>query len=164
MLKAFWAFAPTTDAFVRGFADITRPLYRLTEAQREFRWTRECEDTFCQLKCLLTTAPILAFPRLDGLFILDTDASNTGLGAVLSQIQGDEEKVIAFHSKSLNKSERNYCVTCKELLAVIVADLPPLLVWKAISRLHRPRCFEMAVEVHKSRGTTRQVAGTAGYL
>ena len=107
----------------------------------------------------------MAFPTLDGLFILDTDTSNTGLGAVLSQIQQEEEKVIAFHSKSLNKSEKllhdvqgtlgSYCGS---------KDLPPLLVWKAISRLHRPRCFEMAVEVQETRGTTRQVAGTAGYL
>ena len=120
-VKSFLGLCSYYRRFVRGFADIARPLYKLTEEQREFRWTRECEDAFCQLKSLLTTAPILAFPTLDGLFILDTDASNTGLGAVLSQIQGEEEKVIAFHSKSLNKSERNYCVTRKELLAVIVA-------------------------------------------
>jgi len=57
-----------------------------TEDQREFWWTRKCEDAFCQLKTLLTTAPILAFPTTNGLFILDTDASNTGLGVVLSQV------------------------------------------------------------------------------
>ena len=107
--------------FVRGFADIARPLYKLTEDQREFRWTREYEDAFCQLKSLLTAAPILAFPMRDGLFIEDTDASNTSLGVVLSQVQWGEEKVIAFHSKALSKSESNYCVTRKELLAVIVA-------------------------------------------
>lgn len=84
---------------VRGFADIARPLYRLTEEQREFRWTRECEDAFSHLKSLLTTAPILVFSTLDGLFILDTDTSITDLGAVLSHIRGEEEKVIAFHSK-----------------------------------------------------------------
>jgi len=118
-VKSFLGLCSYYRRFVRGFPDIARPLYTLTEAQKEFRWTRECKDAFCQLQCLLTTAPILAFPTLDGLFILDIDASNTGLGAVLSQIQG--EKVIAFHSKLLNKSERNYCVRRKELLAVIVA-------------------------------------------
>ena len=77
-----------------GFADIARPLYRLTEGQREFWWTSECEDAFHRLKTLLTTAPILAFPTADDLFILDTDASNTLLGTVLSQVQGGQEKVI----------------------------------------------------------------------
>ena len=120
-VKSFLGLCSYYRRFVRGFADIARPLYRLTENQREFWWTSECEDAFRRLKTLLTTAPILAFPTADGLFILDTDASNTGLGTVLSQIQEGEEKVIAFHSKSLSKSERNYCVTRKGLLAVVVA-------------------------------------------
>ena len=66
---------------------------------------------------------MLAFPTVNGLFILDTDTSNTSLGAILSQVQGrgGGEKVIAFHSKSLSKNERNYCMTPKELLAVVVA-------------------------------------------
>ena len=120
-VKSFLGLCSYYRRFVRGFADIARPLYRLTEGQRQFRWTSECEDAFRRLKTLLTTAPILAFPAVDGLFILDTDANNTGLGAVLSQVQGGEEKVIAFYSESLSKSERNYCVTRKELLAVAVA-------------------------------------------
>jgi len=52
-------------------------------------------------------------------FILDTDACDVSIGAVLSQMQGGEEKVIAYAPKSLSKSERNYCVTRKELLAVV---------------------------------------------
>ena len=120
-VKSYLGLCSYYRRFVRGFADIARPLYKLTEEQREFRWTSECEDAFRRLQSLLTTSPILAFPTVDGSFILDTDASNTGLGVVLSQIQKGEEKVIAFHSKSLSKSERNYCVTRKELLAVIVA-------------------------------------------
>ncbi|KAL0128556.1 hypothetical protein PUN28_003711 [Cardiocondyla obscurior] len=52
---------------------------------------------------------------------LDTDASGIGIGAVLSQKQGDEEKVIAYFSQVLSKSERNYCVTRRELLAIVDA-------------------------------------------
>ncbi|GBM00012.1 Retrovirus-related Pol polyprotein from transposon 297 [Araneus ventricosus] len=58
-------------------------------------------------------------PRTDKYFILDTDASNKGIGAVLSQKIENEERAIAYFSKSLGKPERNYCVTRKELLAIV---------------------------------------------
>ena len=60
-------------------------------------------------------------PRHQSAFVLDNDASNTGIGAVLSQKQGGEERVIAYFSRSLTKSERQYCVTRKELLALVTA-------------------------------------------
>ena len=72
------------------------------------------------LKGCLTQSPILAFPREKGALILDTDASDTGLGAVLSQMQEDgKERVISYASRSLNRPERNYCVTRRELLAIV---------------------------------------------
>ncbi|GBM97051.1 Retrovirus-related Pol polyprotein from transposon 297 [Araneus ventricosus] len=71
------------------------------------------------LKQDLTSSPILTYPWTDKDFILDTDASNEGIGAVLSQNIGKEEHVIAYFSKSLGKPERNYCVTRKELLAIV---------------------------------------------
>jgi len=74
-----------------------------------------------RLKQVLSQAPVLAYPTSEGAFALDTDASNTGIGAVLSQKQGEEEKVIAYFSRSLTKSERQYCVTSKELLALVAA-------------------------------------------
>ena len=52
-------------------------------------------------------------------FLLDTDASNTGIGVVLSQVQNEKEYVIAYASRSLTKSEQNYCVTRRELLALV---------------------------------------------
>ncbi|GBN14475.1 Retrovirus-related Pol polyprotein from transposon 297, partial [Araneus ventricosus] len=67
----------------------------------------------------LTSAPILTYPRIDKVSFLDTDASNEGIGAVLFQNIGNEERVIAYFSKSLVKPERNYCVTRKELLAIV---------------------------------------------
>ena len=68
---------------------------------------------------MLVTAPILAHPDFTKPFILDTDASNHAIGAVLSQKVGDREKVIAYASRTLSKSERKYCVTRKELLALV---------------------------------------------
>ena len=63
------------------------------------------------LKQALSTPPILAFPRTDLPFILDTDASNHGIGAVLSQIKEGIESVIAYYSRVLPKADRNYCIT-----------------------------------------------------
>ncbi|GBM21768.1 Retrovirus-related Pol polyprotein from transposon 297 [Araneus ventricosus] len=101
--------------FVKKFSTIARPLHKLTDSN--FNWTEECEKSFNSLKQALTSFPILTYPRTDKDFILDTDASNEGIGAVLSQSIGNEERAIAYFSKSLGKPERNYCVTRKELLA-----------------------------------------------
>ncbi|GBM18137.1 Retrovirus-related Pol polyprotein from transposon 297 [Araneus ventricosus] len=100
-------------------AAIARPLHKLTEARSNFNWTEECEKSSNSLKQALITSPVLTYPRTDKEFILDTDASNEGIGAVLSQKIGNEECVIAYFSKSLGKPERNYCVTRKELLAIV---------------------------------------------
>ena len=58
-------------------------------------------------------------PRTKGRYILDTDASDRGLGVVLSQLQDGKEVVIAYNSRLLSRAERNYCITKKELLAVV---------------------------------------------
>ena len=85
-----------------------------------FVWTK-ARNAFEKLKAALTSAPILGYPTADEKdgFILDTDASNCHIGAVLSQRQNGEEKVIAFGSKVLSTHERNYCETRRELLAVV---------------------------------------------
>ncbi|CAG2217764.1 unnamed protein product [Mytilus edulis] len=73
------------------------------------------------LKVALTTSPILAYPVPGQTFILDTDASQQAVGAVLSQEQEGKEHVIAYMSKALSRPEQSYCVTRKELLAVVAA-------------------------------------------
>ncbi|KAG5896017.1 hypothetical protein JTB14_007582 [Gonioctena quinquepunctata] len=102
-----------------GSQTSAKPLTRLTEGQTKFQWSEECQDSFRKLKGALINAPVLSYPLPNGKFILDTDASNVGLGAVLSQIQEGQEKVIGYFSKTLSKPERNYCVTRRELLAVV---------------------------------------------
>ena len=72
-----------------------------------------------KLKQYLVSYPVLAFPRTDCEFIVDTDASEFGIGAVLSQVQGGSGRVISFASRTLSKSERNYCTTRRELLALV---------------------------------------------
>jgi hypothetical protein len=98
--------------FIKDFSRIARPLRRLTEKNVIFKWTQGCKDSFNILKHALTSSPILIYPCLENEFILDTDVSGGGTGAVLSQIGDDgREHVIAYYSKSLSKQQRQYCVT-----------------------------------------------------
>ncbi|CAK1587290.1 unnamed protein product [Parnassius mnemosyne] len=103
----------------QNFADIAKPLHKLTEEKRHFCWDESCDIAFQELKNRLCKTPILGYPDAGKEFIVDTDASDIGLGGVLSQGNGDQEIVIAYFSKSLSKPERNYCVTRRELLAVV---------------------------------------------
>ncbi|XP_072750563.1 uncharacterized protein [Anoplolepis gracilipes] len=80
--------------FVKGLSSLAKPLYTLTENKAKFVWEEKCQEAFEKLKSLLSSSPILSFPKEDGEFILDTDASNIGIGAVLSQKQDGSEKVI----------------------------------------------------------------------
>lgn len=82
-------------------------------------WDSYCQEAFNKLMRALTISPILSFPKKEGQYVLDTDASNMGMGSVLSQIQDGQEKVICYYSKLFNTSERRYCVTRRELLAIV---------------------------------------------
>ena len=104
--------------FVKNFSIIAKPLSDLTSKESELNWTTACQVAFDELKAKLVGPDITAFPCDAGPFILDTDACDVGIGAVLSQVQDGVERVIAYASRSLNRAERNYCVTDKELLAV----------------------------------------------
>ena len=118
-LQQFLGLASYYRRFVKNFAHKARPLYRLTEKGRRWNWTDECGEAFLTLKHALISAPILAFPDFNHDFILDTDASTDGLGAVLSQHSEEGEKVIAYASRTLTKPERQYCTTRKEMLALV---------------------------------------------
>ena len=104
--------------FIKGYSELVRPLIDLTKKGRQFKWSVQCNVAFQNLKTSLTGPEVMAFPLSDGEFILDCDASCESIGAVLSQKQGGLEKVVAYGSRSLNKAEKNYCITDKELLAL----------------------------------------------
>ena len=104
--------------FIQNYSTLVRPMIDLTKKGHKFQWTSSCQAAFTKLKKLLTDSPIMSHPQDSGNFILDTDACDVSIGAVLSQIQDGTEKVIAYGSKSLDKCRRNYCVTDRELLAV----------------------------------------------
>ena len=120
-LRGFLGLCSYYRKFIKSFSDVAGPLYKLIEKETVFAWTEQCKEAFDELKRRLTTAPVLAYPIASGKFTLDTDASEKGIGAVLSQEQNGQERVVAYFSRSLNRRERNYCVTRKELLAVVKA-------------------------------------------
>ena len=114
-------FIGLANYYRRNFATIAKPLHLLTEKNVSFEWSRKAAEAFAQLKQRLTSPPVLAHPDFSLPFILHTDASSSGLGAVLSQKHADgKEHVVAYASRTLSKSERRYCATRRELLAVVV--------------------------------------------
>jgi len=118
-LRSFWGLSSYYRRFVPQFASLAAPLHRLQNENVTFELGARKEDAFQELKRRLMTTPILGMPTDEGTYYLDTDACETGLGAVLSQDQGGAEVVIAYASRTFTKSEVNYDVTKRELLAVV---------------------------------------------
>ncbi|KAL2097871.1 hypothetical protein ACEWY4_007078 [Coilia grayii] len=113
-LRGFLGFVGYYRRFIEGFSRIAAPLHGLlvgiSPKQKKAHlgpWTAACELAFNTLKDKLTSAPVLAFADFTRPFILYTDASLHGLGAVLTQKDGGKERVIAFASRSLSPSEKN---------------------------------------------------------
>jgi hypothetical protein len=77
-------------------------------------------DAFNELKQQMVNTPVLVYPKRGCQYVLDTDASNFAVGAVLSQIQDGVERPIAYGSKAMHDGQLNYCTTYKELLAVVI--------------------------------------------
>ena len=119
-LRSFIGMVSYYKKYIKNFSKLAKCLFDLLQLKTPWKWSSECEETFRILKDKLASSPILAYPQIDGgEFILDTDASQFGIGAVLSQIQDGHERVIAYASRTLHKAEKNYCVTRKELLALV---------------------------------------------
>lgn len=108
--------------FVKNFADRAAPLHSLTRKNAPFQWTEECQLAFETLKKKLLSAPVLVYPNFDLSFVLETDASVRGVGAVLSQRQSDNQlHPVAYASHVLSAPEKNYGITELETLAVVWA-------------------------------------------
>lgn len=118
-VRSFLGLCGYYRRFIYKYAEIAKPLHQLTEKKRPFQWTDDCSKAFLELKTRLITSPILAYPDFSKSFILDTDASNFAISAVLSQEVDGDERPVAYASRTLNKSETKYCITRKELLAVV---------------------------------------------
>jgi hypothetical protein len=105
--------------FIRNYAKIAAPLTSLLQKGNLYVWNDDCQTAFETLKSKLINPPILIYPDFNETFILQTDASNVGIGAVLAQKKDGTEGVIAYASRVLTKAERNYSTTERECLAII---------------------------------------------
>ncbi len=122
-LQRFLGFANFYRCFIRNYSRTAAPLTALTSPARPFHWSSEAEGAFLDIKKRFTSAPILINPDSSRQFVVEVDASDVGVGAVLSQRSPEDNKLhpCAFLSHRLSPTERNYDVGNRELLAVKMA-------------------------------------------
>ena len=122
-VRSFLGFAGFYRRFVKNFSKIARPLHSLLKVppgrkMPKFEWNDSQQEAFSQLKELLSSTPVLAFADFTKPFIVHTDASGDGLGAILYQEQEGQERPISFASRSLSPSEKKYPAHKREFLAL----------------------------------------------
>jgi hypothetical protein len=121
-VRSFLGSAQYYRKFIPRLAEAAHPLYKLTKKDARFAWSDECQRAWEYVKRALVAAPVLAYPNMDKEFILQTDASDYAMGAVLLQLDQDGgRRPVAYASKTFGKAELNYTVTEKECLAIVWA-------------------------------------------
>jgi len=118
-VRAFFGLASYYRKFVQNFASIAELLSALAKKGLRFSRSPKAQQAFERLKRALAETVTLAYPQPNQTFILDTDASDVAVGAILSTTVDGVERPIAFFSRVMNYTQRNYCPTRRELLAVI---------------------------------------------
>ncbi|KAK7940550.1 hypothetical protein WMY93_003876 [Mugilogobius chulae] len=123
LLQRFLGFANFYRRFIRDYSRVAAPLTRLTSTSNPFTWTSEAQEAFDRLKHKFTSAPVLIHPDPGRQFVVEVDASDLGVGAILSQRSPETNKLhpCAFFSRRLSEAERNYDVGNRDLLAVVLA-------------------------------------------
>ncbi|KAK3569123.1 hypothetical protein QTP86_024496 [Hemibagrus guttatus] len=123
-LQRFLGFTNFYRRFIRSYSSVAAPLTSLLRGKpKKLNWTDQARAAFQRLKDCFTSAPILCHPDPDKPFVVEVDASSSGLGAVLFQRHGNPGKVhpCAFYSRKLTTAEVNYDVGNRELLAIKAA-------------------------------------------
>uniref|UniRef100_A0A9J8B9T8 ribonuclease H n=1 Tax=Cyprinus carpio carpio TaxID=630221 RepID=A0A9J8B9T8_CYPCA len=163
-----------SEAKYLGFC-VGRGLIRPQE--KKVAWSPEAEEAFQQVKSALTTEPVLRAPDFTCPFLVQTDASDTGLGAVLSQVQDGEEHPVIYISRKLTPTEQRYAVVEKEALVVkwavlelryyllgrrftLLTDHAPLQ-WMARAKDTNPRVTRWFLALQDFHFTVQHQAGTA---
>ena len=117
-LRRFLGMSSWYRRFIKDYAKIADPLNKLTKKDVKFVWGAAQDDAFEVIKNLIANAPLLHRPDPIAEFCIQTDACDTGLGAVITQYINEQERVIAFASRALHKNELVFSTTEKECLAI----------------------------------------------
>ncbi|GFT82734.1 retrovirus-related Pol polyprotein from transposon 17.6 [Trichonephila clavipes] len=120
-IRSFLGLCSYFRRFIKGFCYLAEPLQSLLKSGVEFHWGPEEVEAFNSLKKALTSDPVLGMYDERASTEIHTDASGYGIGAVLVQIQNNVEKVIAYASRTLTKTEKNYSTTERECHAIVWA-------------------------------------------
>ena len=118
--ESFLGFANFYRRFIHNFSYTAKPLNEL-KGKKEWKWEKEHQEAFEELKEKIMSQPVLALPKREGKFRVETDASGHAIGGVLSQEQERKWKPIAFLSRMMQPAEQNYEIYDKELLAIVEA-------------------------------------------
>lgn len=124
-IRQFIGMVGWHDAFIKHYSTLLAPITDLLrntkDAHAKPKWTAEAIKSFSDIKDALISAPVLALPDYSLPFDIHTDASNVGIGAMLTQCQNNKHRVIAYYSAKLTPTQQRYMTTEKECLAVIMA-------------------------------------------
>jgi hypothetical protein len=122
-LRSFLGMASYYRSFIPNFGSLTHALYALTKTKTAYTWTPELGQAFVDVKLALANITTLRLPNFQQPFCLHTDRSTIAVGAVLSQIDPEDniEYPVAFASRALTSAEANYSATEGELLAIVWA-------------------------------------------
>ena len=119
-IRKFLGLANYYKRFIKDFAQVARPMNVLTRKDKKWQWEKVQQKAFDELKRIFTSKLVLAVPDLDKEFRVEADTSNYATGGVLSMKCSDEKwRPVAFISKSLSDTEKNYEIHNKEMLVVI---------------------------------------------
>ena len=118
-IRAFCGMVEFLSSFLPNLRQLLIPIYDLQNKSKKFKWTEEAEKAFNDIKELLISPPVLKAPTPDGLFHLESDTSQEGVGGTLLQKQGKEWVVIGYHSKRLPQSAKNFGITELELTGLL---------------------------------------------
>ena len=118
-VKLFLGLCSYFRRYFKNFAMIVRPLHKASETKSSFTWTEQTQEAFESLTKHWSSTPILAFPDVKEPFILYTDESLTAMRTVLAPVQDGKERAYCYASKAFSKTQTNFSVTKRELLAIV---------------------------------------------